>query len=94
MSKEDEDKLKKLYYDVSKTSIKMVIYLQRINSAYESDVSVGKKYQYYKELGEEEIRKEKIKDEIDNLLSQLHAILDNSFHVGRDYYHIKQVLNA
>lgn len=95
MSKEDEDKLKKLYYDVSKNFYQNGnTYLQRINSAYESDVSVGKKYQYYKELGEEEIRKEKIKDEIDNLLSQLHAIIDNSFHVGRDYYHIKQVLNA
>ena len=75
MSTEDKAKLKQLSHDIHKNFYQHGdTYLNRVNNAYGSNVAVGKKYQYYKELGDEEIRKSKLKDNIDEILSQFDKI--------------------
>ena len=91
---EDKNRLKQLHYEVTKEGYQHGhSYLKRINTAYEGDVTVGKKYQYYKELGDEEIRKDKLKDNINSLLSELNYVISNPrINPSEDYNHIRTLL--
>lgn len=91
---EDKNRLKQLHYEVTKEGYQHGhSYLKRINTAYEGDVTVGKKYQYYKELGDEEIRKDKLKDDINSLLSELNYVISNPrINPSEDYNHIRSLL--
>ena len=91
---EDKNRLKQLHYEVTKEGYQHGhSYLKRINTAYEGDVTIGKKYQYYKELGDEEIRKDKLKDTISSLLSELNYVISNPrINPSEDYNHIRTLL--
>lgn len=91
---EDKNRLKQLHYEVTKEGYQHGhSYLKRINTAYEGDVTIGKKYQYYKELGDEEIRKDKLKDNINSLLSELNYVISNPrINPSEDYNNIRTLL--
>ena len=77
-TEEDKTKLRKLNYEISNHIYREGQgYLTRINDAYGNETTVGKKYQFYKELGEEQLRKSKVKDVIDKTLNQIDLLLDS-----------------
>ena len=92
ISKEDKDRLKVLQYEISKYSYQNgKNYLSRINEAYGNEVAVGKKYQYYRELGEETIRKSKIKDSIEASMNDL-SLVNSSPITPESYQRVHQAL--